>query len=148
MNSQTLSKAGVVAVALFAAGCAGPETKLGRGVTNSMEFLRLGEMNRNIEQTSLLDSPRVAYTTGVIRGFNASFTRTMVGLYEVVTFPLPNHKHGDYGPVINPEYPVFPDSYAPGAFVDTVTSTDSYIGFSQGEIAPFIPGSRFRVFDP
>jgi putative exosortase-associated protein (TIGR04073 family) len=148
MNPLKLSLAGVVAAALFGAGCAGPETKLGRGLTNTGEFLRLGEFNRNIEQTELLDSPRAAYTTGAIRGFNASLYRTLVGLYEVVTFPIPNHKHADYGPILTPEYPVYPDSYVPGSFADSITSTDSYIGFSQGDIAPMIPGSRFRVFDP
>ena len=25
--------------------------------------------------------------------------------------------------------------------------TDTYTGFSGGDVAPFIPGSRFRVFD-
>jgi hypothetical protein len=28
-----------------------------------------------------------------------------------------------------------------------VFDTDTYMGFSGGDVAPFIPGSRFRVFD-
>jgi putative exosortase-associated protein (TIGR04073 family) len=138
----------VVAAVVLGAGCAGPETKLGRGLTNMGEITRLGEINRSIEQTSLFDNPRAGYTTGLIRGINKTIGRTAVGLYEVVTFPIPNHKFNDYGPVRTPEYPVYPDSYKPGLFSDAITATDSYLGFSAGDIAPMIPGSRFRVFDP
>jgi len=53
--------------ALFAAGCAGPEQKLGRGVSNSWDIIRLGEMRRTVEQTSVLSSPGEGYTVGVIR---------------------------------------------------------------------------------
>jgi len=137
-----------VAVVVLVTGCAGPETKLGRGITNMGEFTRMGDISRSVEQAALFDSPRVAYTTGFIRGFNKSLCRTAVGLYEVVTFPIPNHKFNDYGPVLKPEYPAHPDNYAPGAFSDATTATDSYLGFSAGDIAPMIPGSRFRVFDP
>ena len=42
-----------VAAALLLAGCAGPETKLGRGVSNTFEVVRWGDMSRTIEQTAL-----------------------------------------------------------------------------------------------
>ncbi|HEV2691918.1 MAG TPA: exosortase system-associated protein, TIGR04073 family [Verrucomicrobiae bacterium] len=134
-----------VCAALFVAGCAGPEQKLGRGVSNSWDIIRLGEMRRTIEQESVLDSPGEGYTTGVVRGFDRSMARTGLGLYEIVTFPIP-----PYDPIatkyLSP-HPVYPESYKPGLISDPLFDTDTYTGFSGGDIAPFIPGSRFKVFD-
>ncbi len=138
----------VLATALVVVGCAGPEQKLGRGLTNLTEFTRLGEMSYSIEQTSLFDDPTAAGTTGFIRGFNRSLARTAAGVWEVVTFPLPNYKNSDYGPIYKSEYPKFPDSYTPGMFADSFMTTDSSLGFGSGEIAPMVPGSRFRIFEP
>jgi putative exosortase-associated protein (TIGR04073 family) len=135
--------------ALFTAGCAGPEEKLGRGIGNTFEFARLGEMRRTIEQTAIFDSPGEAYTTGVIRGFDRSVERTGVGLWEVVSFPFPNHKDS-YGPIdtarLSPG-PVYPESYKPRLISSGLFDTDTYTGFSGGDVAPFIPGSRFTIFD-
>jgi putative exosortase-associated protein (TIGR04073 family) len=129
-------------VAWLTVGCAGPEQKLGRGVRNTIEFARMGEMRRSIEQTALFDSPNTAFTTGVIRGFNRSLVRTLAGVYEVATFPLPS-----YDPILKPANPVYPDSYKPGRLSDPIFFTDSNLGFSGGELFPLIPGSRFRIFD-
>jgi putative exosortase-associated protein (TIGR04073 family) len=134
----------VVAI-LFVAGCANPEQKLGRGLSNSFEAVRLGDMRRTIEQTSVFDSPSEGATTGVIRGFDRSMARTGIGLYEVITFPFP-----PYHPVATKYLtvdPVYPDSYKPRLIDDPLFNTDTYSGFSGGDIAPFIPGSRFSVFD-
>lgn len=131
--------------ALFAAGCAGPEQKLGRGVSNSWDIIRLGEMRRTVEQTAIIDSPSEGYTTGVIRGFDRSMARTGIGLYEIVTFPFP-----PYHPVATKYFkpqPVYPESYKPGLISDPLFDTDTYTGFSGGDIAPWFPGSRFKVFD-
>lgn len=134
-------------VALVAVGCVGPEQKLGRGLTNLGEFGRMGEINRAVEQTTLFEGTEFAQTTGVIRGVNRSLCRTAVGLYEVVTFPFPNRRLGDYGPVLKPVSPLYPDSYRPSIFADSITSSDAQMGFSGGDIAPMISGSRFRIFD-
>jgi putative exosortase-associated protein (TIGR04073 family) len=135
----------VLLTGFLVAGCAGPEKKFGRGLDNVFEIARMGEMRRTIEQTALFESPDAAYTTGVIRGFNRSMARVGVGLYEVVTFPIPS-----YDPVctsyLAPD-PVYPDNYKPGVMDDGNFATDTSIGFSGGDIAPMIPGSRFRVFD-
>jgi putative exosortase-associated protein (TIGR04073 family) len=135
----------VAVLAVLSTGCAGPEKKLGRGVNNIYEPIRMAEWRRSIEQTTL-ENPRTAnYHTGVVRGFNRTIARAGVGLYEIITFPFP-----PYDPVFtdylkpNPQYP---DSYKPGIFEDSIFATDTAIGFSGGEVAPFIPGSRFRVFD-
>jgi putative exosortase-associated protein (TIGR04073 family) len=130
---------------VLATGCAGPEKKLGRGLNNMFEIVRMGEARRTVEQTALFESPDTAYTTGLIRGLDRSLARTGLGLYEVVTFPIPS-----YDPVctkyLKPS-PVYPDNYKPGLLEDSNFSTDTSIGFSGGDILPFVPGSRFRVFD-
>ena len=133
------------ATALFAAGCTGPEQKLGRGVSNSWDIIRLGEMRSTIEQTAVLGSPDEGYTTGVIRGLDRSVQRTGFGIYEIVTFPFP-----PYHPVATkyfPVHPPYPESYKPGLISDPLFDTDTYTGFSGGDIAPFVPGSRFKIFD-
>jgi len=131
--------------ALFTSGCAGPEEKLGRGLNNTFEIVRMGEMRRTVEQTAIFDSPGAGYTTGVIRGFDRTMTRTGLGLFEVATFPVP-----PYGPrltkYLSPD-PVYPSSFKPGLPASALFDTDTYTGFSGGTIAPWIPGNRFSVFD-
>ena len=55
------------------------------------EFTRLGEMRRSIEQTMINDGSDLAYSLGAVRGFKRSLVRTGVGIYEVVTFPIPKY---------------------------------------------------------
>ena len=140
-NSITLL-ATLAAVAFFAVGCAGPEKKLGRGINNVTEFARLGEIRRSVEQTGLWEGPSAAYTTGFIRGFNRSMLRTATGLYEILTFPIP-----DYDPIFLPEHPVYPDSYSPRYLADPTWWPDAFVGFGGGDVAPIFPGSRFRIHD-
>ncbi|HEU5397497.1 MAG TPA: exosortase system-associated protein, TIGR04073 family [Verrucomicrobiae bacterium] len=131
-------------VTVFTSGCAGPEQKFSRGVDNVYEGVRFGEMQRSIEQNVVLDSDN-SYTYGVYHGFHRSLERTGLGLYEVVTAPFP-----PYHPILTRYFtpnPVYPDSYKPRRYSDSIFDTDSEAGFSGGDIAPFIPGSRFNVFD-
>lgn len=132
----------VAAACLLTAGCAGPERKLGRGVNNLTEFARMGELRRSIEQTALFEGPDTAYTSGFIHGINRSLARTAVGVYEVVTFPIPS-----YDPIILPAKPVYPDSYKPQMLADPLFSPDYNLGFAGGDVMPFVPGSRFGIFD-
>jgi putative exosortase-associated protein (TIGR04073 family) len=146
-----------VAAALFAAGCMGPEQKLGRGLSNTFEVVRWGELRRSIEMNSVEGWPGYGYY-GVIHGFDRSLQRTGLGILEVATFPIPMP---DYQPLFakNPLVPdtiytetkfaadpVFPGSYAPGRYSDALFDTDTYTGFSGGDIAPWVPGSRFSIF--
>jgi putative exosortase-associated protein (TIGR04073 family) len=145
-----LSGALFLAVTLVV-GCKGPERKLGRGISNVTEFARLGEVRRSMEQTALFESPDAAYTRGAIKGFNRSVLRTLVGAYEIVTAPIPSYdpwlKPGNrYMPDATVE-PDYPDSYKPSLVSDGTFNTDSNLGFSGGDVAPFVPGSRFRIFD-
>ena len=146
-------------------GCAGPEQKLGRGIRNTTEFLRLGQIRRSMEQTALWEGADAAYTTGFIRGFNRSLARTAVGVYEIITFPAP-----PYGPVLTAPYDLYPDesvatvsypwgglvldanptypaNFKPNLVSDSTFDTDTALGFSAGDVAPKVPGSRFRIFD-
>jgi putative exosortase-associated protein (TIGR04073 family) len=130
---------------LLATGCANTEAKLGRGMRNITELVRGSEVRRSMEQTALFDGPDMAYTTGFVRGFNKSLVRTGVGIYEVLTAPFP-----PYDPVFT-DYmtvnPVYPDSYQPHLIADPTFGPDTALGFSGGDVAPMIPGSRFRIFD-
>jgi putative exosortase-associated protein (TIGR04073 family) len=137
----------LLGVALVAGGCAGPEQKLGRGFNNVTEIITLGEMRRSIEQTTVLGDHSQGYTTGVFHGFDRTVERTAAGFYEVATFPFPNHSPKNYGPIFYPADPVNPDSYRPNWYSDQMTSPDTALGFGGGDMAPFVPGSRFHVFD-
>jgi putative exosortase-associated protein (TIGR04073 family) len=137
----------LAAISIVIVGCAGPEEKLGRGFNNMAEFARGGEMRRSVEQSAIFGSPANGPTTGVIHGFNRSVARTFTGLYEVLTFPIPNRSPGDYGPIYYPADPVYPDSFKPNWLADTTLAPDTSLEFSGGDLAPFIPGSRFRIFD-
>jgi putative exosortase-associated protein (TIGR04073 family) len=145
MRNATSLLAVAALAALFTAGCAGPEQKLGTGVTNITEFTRMGEMQRSVEQTALFNAPNYSYATGLIRGFDASLGRTVMGAFEIVTFPIP-----PYRPILTKYVPPgtpYPDSYHPGLINTPVFQTDTYIGFGGGSIAPFIPGNRFSIFE-
>ena len=130
--------------ASFIAGCAGPDQKLGRGLSNTAELVRFGELRASVEENSILKRPGYGYY-GVIHGFHRSLARAGLGLYEVVTFPIPS-----YDPIMTDSFspdPVYPSSYKPGTFSDPLFDTDTYTGFSGGDVAPYIPGSRFKIFD-
>jgi len=134
----------VVGGALLA-GCENTERKLGRGMGNTLEIVRLGELRRTVEQSALFEGPSVGYTYGFFHGLNRSLARTGIGLYEVVTCPFPSYDQ----PFADsfPPGPVYPDNYTPTLIEDANFATDTNLGFSGGDLTPFVPGSRFRVFD-
>jgi putative exosortase-associated protein (TIGR04073 family) len=145
MRQSTLLLAAVLMAATFGTGCANVEKKFGRGMANTFEIVRGGEFRRTMEQSMLFDSPDYAYTTGFIRGLNRTFSRTGIGIYEMVTAPFP-----PYDPVFTDKFspgPVYPDNYTPGMLEDSMFATDTRVGFSGGDVAPWVPGSRFKVFD-
>lgn len=128
-------------------GCQGPEQKLARGFDNTFEVVRWGDMRRSVEQGAVFSAPDVSYSYGMIHGFNQSVKRIGLGVFEVVTFPIPTPT---YDPILTdyvPAVPQYPDSYRPGIISGSTFDTDTYTGFSGGDVAPFIPGSRFKIFD-
>ena len=132
-------------VVLFTSGCAGPEQKLGRGMSNTFEIVRAGEMRRSIEQTAVFESPSAGYTAGVVGGLNRTLARTGLGICEIITAPFPPY-HPIWTSYLSAG-PAYPESYKPGLISDTTFDTDTYTGYTGGDVAPIIPGSRFRVFD-
>jgi len=143
---NTFSLLAVLALAgTFATGCANVERKFGRGMANTFEIVRGGEFRRSLEQTGVFESPDSAYGYGFIHGINRTLGRTAIGVYEMVTAPLP-----PYGPVFTDHFapgPVYPDNYTPDLIADSMFDTDIRLGFSGGDVAPMIPGSRFRIFE-
>jgi putative exosortase-associated protein (TIGR04073 family) len=131
-------------VAALVTGCAGPEKKLGRGINNTLEPIRLTEWRRTVEQDTLFNADGNMHTS-MVKGFNRTIARAGLGLYEIVTFPIPS-----YDPIfvnkISPK-PEYPDSFEPGLPSDPVFRTDTSLGFNGGDVAPFLPGSRFHIFD-
>jgi putative exosortase-associated protein (TIGR04073 family) len=142
---KTLPFLAALVVAALASGCTSAEKKLGRGMSNSVEFVRMGEIRRSVEQTALFDKPGGHYASGFVQGFTKSLARTGVGVYEIVTFPFP-----PYDPVftdyLSPD-PVYPDNYRPDLIEDSLFATDANMGFSGGDVAPYVPGSRFKIFN-
>jgi len=132
-------------VAAGITGCTGPEHKLARGLDNTMELVRWGDMRQSIEQNAIFSAPDISYTYGAIHGFDQSLKRAGLGIVEVATFPIPS-----YDPILTrivPANPQYPDNFKPKLVSDPLFETDTYSGYSGGDIAPFIPGSRFNVFD-
>jgi len=142
---KKLSLLVVIGIAgLLVTGCAGPEKKLGRGFNNVSEIFRWGDLRRSREQAGVFKGPAAAGGSGLVSGFNRSITRIGLGVYEVVTFPIPS-----YDPVLTNYLtpgPVHPDSYKPGLPDDSLYATDVNLGFSGGEEFPMALGSRFAIF--
>ena len=135
-----------VLTALFASGCAGPDQKLGRGLSNTYELVRWGELRNSVVQNTVMPVPGGGYY-GLVHGFDRSLQRAGLGILEVATFPIPMP---NYQPMFTKHFapdPVFPESYTPRALSDSLYDTDTYTGFTGGDVAPWFPGSRFSVFD-
>jgi putative exosortase-associated protein (TIGR04073 family) len=132
-------------VAVMGAGCAGPESKLGRGFSNVTEPTRMAEFTRAEEQAGLFNGTDTGFATGFVQGMNKTLARTGLGVYEIVTFPIPPY-HPICTSYLNPS-PQYGDAYRPRKWADPMYDSDHYLGFSGGDVVPWFPGSRFRVFD-
>jgi putative exosortase-associated protein (TIGR04073 family) len=155
---------------LLIAGCAGPEKKLGRGISNLTEFARGGEIARSVEQTTLWEGTQKGMTTGFIRGFNRSVARTLIGAAEVATFFAPWPVNGEwtyeacytpdapvypdysmstytehFGGMRLPEMPGSPDSYRTSLPATVALDTEDQIGIAGGSVVPFFPFGRFKI---
>jgi putative exosortase-associated protein (TIGR04073 family) len=135
-------------------GCQGPEQKLSRGLDNTFELVRWGDMRRSVEQEAVFSAPNTSYTYGAVHGFDQSIKRAGLGILETVTFFVPNPHSADNWDYKTPCWtnsipvtPQYPESYRPGLISSSTFDTDTYTGFSGGDVAPFIPGSRFEIFD-
>ena len=130
--------------AALTSGCTGTEEKMGRGIRNVTEPVRLGDMRESVEQTAVWDGPLDGYTVGVVKGFDRTLERTGLGIVEIVTAPFP-----PYHPIFTkyvPPQPGYPSSAPFGLPNDPTFSTDTYLGFSGGQEFSFVPGANFDVF--
>ena len=85
----------LILVGAFASGCANPGKKFARGMSNSVEFVRLGDFRRSMEQHGVFDH---SYSAGFFDGMERTVARTGIGVYEVVTFWAPQE------PILKPAY--------------------------------------------
>jgi putative exosortase-associated protein (TIGR04073 family) len=127
-------------IALVLAGCTSAEQKLGRGINNVTEPFRLGEIQASYEEGRVFGGPGGG-TVGFIHGVDRTIARTVVGAVEIVTFPIPSD------PYMKPNRPVYPDSYQPRPLDTPTLDNNTAIGFGGNDAMPFIPGSRFHVFE-
>ena len=81
--------------------------KLGRGFANLL--CGIVEVPNQISQTTAKLGGGAGCTYGVGKGFARWFGREFVGVYEIITFPIPA-PHG-YGPIMTPEFPT--EEYVP-----------------------------------
>jgi putative exosortase-associated protein (TIGR04073 family) len=78
-----------------------PQDKLGRGVHNVM--FGWAEVPGQIHKTDIAKGPAAGVSLGAVKGVTSGIGRTLVGIFETVTFLIPN-KHG-YGPILEqPEF--------------------------------------------
>lgn len=84
-------------------GVPGAWEKAGRGLGNlTLGFLV--EWPKTMVHESDARGPAFGLTVGLIKGMALGVGRTLVGVYELLTFPLPNGS--DYGPVLEPGSPL------------------------------------------
>ena len=74
--------------------------KLGRGVGNVTTSVF--EIPKSIQEIFYDEGPLAAGTYGILDGIYKFLVRTVVGAYEIVSFPIPIP--GDYAPIIEPEF--------------------------------------------
>ena len=81
--------------------CDDPLKKLGRGICNTLTFPF--ELFLQVSRVNTSDGPMAGATWGVLKGIGMSCTRLGVGVYEILTFPVPAPK--DYAPILkDPEF--------------------------------------------
>lgn len=74
--------------------------KLGRGLANTL--FGIAEIPIQIQATLDQEGSGAAATYGVIKGLSRFFIREGVGIYEILTFPIPYPKY--YEPILEPEF--------------------------------------------
>ena len=64
------------------------------------------ELPKTVYYDTLEDGPLYGLTVGVLEGLSWGIARTLVGVYEVLTFPFPLPE--GYRPIYTPSYPYEP----------------------------------------
>jgi putative exosortase-associated protein (TIGR04073 family) len=76
--------------------------KLGRGLANL--FTGVVEIPKNISREWRKSDPATGIIVGGVKGVGWAATRTAVGAFETVTFPVPAPPN--YEPIMQPEFPL------------------------------------------
>jgi len=79
--------------------------KLGRGTANVVTSAF--EIPKSIQEKFYSNGPVAAGTYGLLDGVYKFLVRTVVGVYEIATFPIPFP--ADYAPIVEPEFLFSPD---------------------------------------
>lgn len=74
--------------------------KLGRGLANTL--FGIAEIPIQIQYTMETQGSGAAATYGVLKGFGRFFMREGIGIYEILTFPIPYPRY--YEPILEPEF--------------------------------------------
>ena len=82
-----------------------PIRKLGRGLANAAAGVL--EIPVSISNVGNEEGPVAALSLGLLTGIGRTIARTLIGVVEIVTFPVPFEKIG-YGPMMEPEFLLHP----------------------------------------
>jgi putative exosortase-associated protein (TIGR04073 family) len=98
--------AAVIGIALSLADSAeaykqNPRRKFARGVHNVMYGWT--EIPTTVHNVDREYGPAAATSFGLVKGITNAVGRTVVGAYEMLTFPIKNGRRG-YDPIIEPEF--------------------------------------------
>lgn len=80
-------------------------SKFSRGVVNTA-FGLVVDWPKTIYYDTKKKGPAYGLTIGLFKGIGVGVGRTLIGAYELVTFPLPYPE--DYTPILSPDYPFQP----------------------------------------
>jgi putative exosortase-associated protein (TIGR04073 family) len=125
----------VAALACFSSPQASAETmwgKLRRGAVNLVSGVV--EIPGCIYDVSAKEGALVGATWGTVKGVGMGPVRTMVGIWDIISFPIPSN---DYEPVLNPTtpYDYFSDQDKPKG-----KPSASYAPRAQGDVAMLTMG--------
>ncbi|MBI5286475.1 MAG: exosortase system-associated protein, TIGR04073 family [Deltaproteobacteria bacterium] len=79
--------------------------KFARGVVNTGLGLVI-DWPKTIYYDTKKEGPAYGFTVGLFKGIGVGLGRTLVGVYELVTFPVPYPE--DYKPILTPDFPFQP----------------------------------------
>ena len=85
---------------------AGPLRKFSRGAADTV--FGVLEIPLTISEVGRDEGPIAAVSYGLLLGSGAAVTRTLAGVAELLTFPIPFATVG-YGPIVEPEFLLHPD---------------------------------------
>ena len=97
---------GVAPAAAFDGTTQGPLRKLGRGLANATTGLL--EIPLSMSAVGKKEGPIAGLFLGLILGTGTAVARTLIGVAETITFPIPFAGVG-YGPLLEPEFLLHPN---------------------------------------